>query len=61
MIGAEPTPEHRAHHPQLCSWLDANAIADRSNIVVFTTARLRIKNVDTSVSGNDPEESVSQP
>jgi len=39
MMGPEPTDQHRVDHPDLCAWLDKNSIADRSLIVIFTTAR----------------------
>jgi hypothetical protein len=39
MMGPEPTDRHRVDHPELCAWLDKNSIADRSNIVLFTTSR----------------------
>ncbi len=39
-IGATLTDDQRALHPELCDWLDRNAIAKGSSLVVFSAARL---------------------
>ncbi|AXK44001.1 hypothetical protein [Erythrobacter aureus] len=38
-IGANLSEEQREQHPELCHWLDHNAIADGSKLVVFSAAR----------------------
>ena len=41
------TPAQRDEHPELCEWLDHNAIAKGPSLVIFNAARIEVPPVGT--------------